>query len=95
MVNVRVRTLFNLKEVIGVREITLAVDEGSTVKDLMRLLLEKYGSRLKERIVDSSGTIYPHLTILINGREISFLGGMETRLTEGDVISILPPAGGG
>lgn len=95
MVNVRVRTILGLREIIGAREIRLALDEGATTKDLLRLLFEKYGSRLRRRIVDSGGTIHPYITILINGREISFLGGMETRLTEGDVISILPPVGGG
>ncbi|MGC9104615.1 MAG: MoaD/ThiS family protein [Candidatus Methanodesulfokora sp.] len=36
-----------------------------------------------------------NFTILLNGRNIRTLSGLETSVLDGDVIDIFPPAGGG
>jgi len=35
------------------------------------------------------------VNVLKNGRNIHFLNGLETPLSEGDVIALFPPAAGG
>jgi molybdopterin synthase sulfur carrier subunit len=88
--------MFDIKEIIGSREISLVLDEGSTIKHLIDHLFERYGTELKEKIIDSkNGNMRIQFTILLDGRNINYLNGMETKLTDGSVISLLPPAGGG
>ena len=36
-----------------------------------------------------------YIHVLLNGRNIVFLNGPETRLSDGDTVAILPPIGGG
>ncbi len=41
------------------------------------------------------GVAKGYLHVLLNGRNIVFLDGPETRLSDGDTVAILPPIGGG
>lgn len=96
MITVRVRSMFDIKEVIGARDVSLVLDEGTTVRDLLYRLFERYGVKLREKIMDSkTGNIHSHFTILVDGRNINYLNGMKTKLLNGSVISLLPSAGGG
>jgi molybdopterin synthase sulfur carrier subunit len=37
----------------------------------------------------------PGIKIIINGRDIDYLNGLDTQLKDGDVIVIIPPIAGG
>ena len=88
--------MFDVKDVLGSREISLVLDEGATIRHLLNRLFETYGSELKEKILDSkTENMRIQFSILLDGRNINYLDGMETKLTNGGVISLLPPAGGG
>ncbi len=41
------------------------------------------------------GMLKEHIHVFVNGREISFLRGLETPVTEGDTVDVFPPVGGG
>lgn len=70
---------------------------GSTVKTLMNQLVA--GDRfeqLRELLLDSSTLDpRPNALILVSGREISSLNGLQTVLREDDEIALLPIAHGG
>ncbi|MEM2087572.1 MAG: MoaD/ThiS family protein [Thermoproteota archaeon] len=68
-----------LREKIGEKEM-LEVEEGSTIEKIVKRLMEKHVS-LKEE----------HFIVVLNGRVVDW----NTSLMNGDVISLLPPAGGG
>jgi molybdopterin synthase sulfur carrier subunit len=42
-----------------------------------------------------STTLLPYLRLMVNGRDIAFLDGMNTLLKEGDEVLIMPPVSGG
>jgi molybdopterin synthase sulfur carrier subunit len=41
------------------------------------------------------GMLKEHIHVFVNGREISFLRGLETPVGEGDTLDVFPPVGGG
>ncbi|MBW2030455.1 MAG: MoaD family protein [Deltaproteobacteria bacterium] len=96
VIKVTVRTILDLKRLIGSERVTLPLERGSTLGDLVRALIEEFGQGLASRIVDeSTGKPYPYLRFVVNGRDIAFLQAFDTVLNEGDEILIIPPVGGG
>jgi len=66
----------------------------SDIKSLVESLEKKYPG-IKDRICDESGRIRRFVNVYLNDEDIRFLKQEETRLKEGDQISIVPAIAGG
>ena len=96
MIQVSVRSILTIKEVLGKGDIQLRAPEGSTVSDLLASMAERWGEEFSSLVFDPSGHLFPHIRVMVNGRDLAFLEKKaETVLREGDEILILSPAGGG
>lgn len=74
---------------------TEEIQENSTISDLLTTLMEKYPGLSDEIFHDGTRELKDFVNILVNGRNISFLNGLDTRLRDGDLVVLFPPAGGG
>ena len=84
------------RELVGLREETLELPGGGTVRNLLDLLVEKHGQGLRNYLYDSKGVeLRRSLQILVGDKPTSVLNGLETVLTDGCVLAIIPPVGGG
>ena len=95
---VSVRFFTTLREITGKREETLEFSRGKavTVESILRRLTELHGKSLTEYVYDSkTGEVRGFLQFLVNGRNTASFNGMETKLSDGDVLAIIPPVGGG
>ena len=93
---INVRYFASLREIVGKREETLKVDNDITVEKLLLCLSNKYGNSFREYVYKSeSGGLRDNLQFLIDGRSITTLDGIKTRLHEGCQFVIIPPVGGG
>lgn len=68
----------------------LELHEGSTVNDLLRVLLERDGGALRPRLV-SKRDGKPFVAFIVNGE----LVGLEQTLAPNDEVLIFPPIAGG
>jgi molybdopterin synthase sulfur carrier subunit len=57
--------------------------------------LEKNYKGIKERICDEDGKIRRFINIYVNNEDIRFLDGANTKLKDGDEVSIIPAIAGG
>jgi molybdopterin synthase sulfur carrier subunit len=95
---VSVRFFTSLRELIGKKEETLAFPEGEaiTVDMILGSLVRRYGKPFTEYVYDQkTGEVKGFLQLLVNGKSVSTLSGLQTELETGDVLAILPPVGGG
>ena len=95
---VKVRFFTNLREITGKREETLTFpDSGKvTVNLILKSLSNEYGKPFTEYVYNSeTGQPKGFLQFLVNGTSTSTLRGLETELSDGNVLAVLPPVGGG
>ena len=81
------------REVVGVREEVLDIEQVSTVLDVLRILVKKHGAKLNEYLFEpNSGNARQYVRFLLNGRSASASDGVSS----GDsVLAIFPPTAGG
>jgi MoaD family protein len=68
--------------------------KGETLGDLFGDLDTRYGG-LRGRLVGVDGALNRFVNVYLNDEDVRFLGGIETPLSDGDVVTILPAVAGG
>jgi MoaD family protein len=72
---------------------TTAEVEGKTVGEVLDSLYERYGE-LRSRIAEDGG-LRRFVNVYVGGEDIRFLDGLETPVSDGDEVTILPAVAGG
>jgi molybdopterin synthase sulfur carrier subunit len=57
--------------------------------------LEQHHSVLYRNVCDETGAVRRHLNVFVNADNVRDLDGVDTTLTAGDVVTILPAVSGG
>ena len=92
---VEVKFFTSLREITGKKVDKVQVQNIITVEELLTQLSKKYGKEFREYLYNEKGKVHRYLSILVNGKSINILQGLDTELKEGDTVAILPPVGGG
>ncbi len=92
---VKIRYFALLRELTGKREELVELEEDTSVGKLLETLSAKYGGRFRDYLYGVGEFEGLSLNFLLNGRNVSLDKGFETKLQDGDVLSILPPVAGG
>jgi len=97
-VHVSVRFFTTLREVTGKKEelLEFSKKEDVTVESALKRLAQVHGKSFVGYVYDhKTGEVKSFLQFLVNGRSISSFEGQKTKLSDGDVLAIVPPVGGG
>jgi MoaD family protein len=93
-----VRFFTILREITGKKEETLQFPKGEevTVNHVLKQLSEKYGKAFDDYVYDhGTREVKGFLQFLVNGRSVSSSKGIETKLSNGDILAVVPPVSGG
>ena len=96
--NIRVKFFGVFRSAARTSELAIQIqDEKPTVKSVISSLVSQESlASLREVLLDSeTADPRPNALIIVSGREISTLDGLETTLMEDDELSLLPIAHGG
>ena len=72
---------------------TVSVD-GATVGDVFATLVAKYPG-LRDNLLDGEGGMHKFVNVYKDDDDIRYLDGLDTKLADGDVLTILPAVAGG
>ena len=79
MAAVTVKLFANLRELAGVREITI---DASTVEEALNKLIERFGEEFKKELFVEDYKIRDEYLLLLNGKNFEFLDGLKTELND-------------
>lgn len=85
-----------LKNIVGTGQIEVNLSEIDNIDKLLKFLVSKYGSELERELL-KDGKIKENITILLNGRNIRFIKGINTEISIQDwnKVVIFPTLVGG
>lgn len=64
----------------------------------LRALVEELGSRypgFKEQVLTDQGELHRYVNVYVNDEDARYLKKLDTELSDGDVVSLLPSVAGG
>jgi len=68
--------------------------KGETLKALIDNLDAEHAG-LKGRLITDEGALHRFVNIYVNDEDVRFTGSLDTKLTDGDSVTILPAVAGG
>ncbi len=88
---VEVKFFANFREMAGEKEVCI---KASNVRELLEKIT-KNNKNLRDELFSESGSLVHFVNILVDGRRVETLDGLDTELNEGDEVAIFPPVSGG
>jgi molybdopterin synthase sulfur carrier subunit len=67
---------------------------GATLREVFDGLVAQYPG-LQGQLTDESGSLHKFVNVYANDDDVRYLDGLDTKVADGDVISILPAVAGG
>ncbi len=93
-VKVKFFTLFRLE--YGLSELNLELpEEDITIRDLLKIIDIKTGKNISKKLFTDDKKVKTSAIVLVNGKNIFHIRGLDTNIRDRDVISLFPPGGGG
>jgi MoaD family protein len=68
--------------------------DGETVQEVLDGLFDRFGE-LRARISDEDGSLRRFVNVYLSGEDIRFLDGLQTPVSDGAELTILPAVAGG
>lgn len=68
--------------------------DGTTIGEVVAALVHRHPG-ISGQIVDSGGELHKFVNVYLNDDDVRYLGRLETEVSDGDVISVLPAVAGG
>lgn len=82
----------SLRALTGTRETEI---EAADVQEVIDILGNRFGTKFSQMVLEPDGSLKSYFHVLVNGRHIRLQQGVQTMLSDGDVVAIFPPIGGG
>ncbi|MFW9925878.1 MAG: MoaD/ThiS family protein [Candidatus Thorarchaeota archaeon] len=83
-----------IRRIIGIKVIEVEVAEGSTVRQVIDIVVKQKGAELEKLIIDKN-RINGNLIVILNKKDVETLGGVDIVVSDGDEIALLPHVQGG
>ena len=68
--------------------------EGATLRELLDNLESSYPGITKNVLAEDGG-LHRFINVYVNDEDVRYLGSLETELSDGDTVSLLPAVAGG
>jgi len=89
-----IRLHATLRQIARQNTVTVEIRRGQTAGDALRALVAAHPA-LGPSIFHADGTLVGHVAVVLDGRDIRHLSGVDTPVGEAEKLDVFPPVGGG
>jgi molybdopterin converting factor small subunit len=96
-VETRLKLFSPLAETAGVPELTLTLQDGATLKSVVKVLVDRFGDEMRQHLFDTEGQLIPSWAVFLNQRVILLNqpGALDTPVFAQDEITFILNIAGG
>jgi MoaD family protein len=96
-VKITIEYLGYIRQTLGITQPeSIELKPEASTRDLLVHLADKYGEPFKKAVYDpKEAALKPYHIIAVNGLMINLLGGLDTKLKDGDHVAVMPVVTGG
>ena len=95
-INVQVNFLGIYQRIAGKKRVQLELENNSTIINAVNELAKKVSEEFKQALIDNQhDEPRPKALILVDGKDISVLQGLETKINQAEEITLIPMVHGG
>lgn len=89
-----IKLFATLRDLTGAKQIEVPFHDGQTVRELIQTVRD-VSPALADKMLDERGELTGLVHVLLDGRNIEWLDGLDTTIQESNTLVFLPPAAGG
>ena len=89
-----IKVYATLRDVVGGATVHFDDISEMTVGQMLGTLCAKFPALIPKLHINGHD-LHPAIQILVNGRDMRYINGLDTLLTAKDIVRIFPPVGGG
>ncbi|MGJ3239082.1 MAG: ubiquitin-like small modifier protein 1 [Anaerolineae bacterium] len=89
-----VRLFATLRDITGQKEIVVPFQDGQTVRQFLDTINQMM-PELGQEIIDENGELTGLVHVMVHGRNIHWLDGLDTSIKATDQLVLMPPSAGG
>lgn len=89
-----IKLFATLRDLVQAKKIEVELSDGQTVAELLETIRGSYPELIDE-ILTPDGELTGLVHILVHGRNIYWLDGLQTRVKSSDILVFMPPSAGG
>jgi molybdopterin synthase sulfur carrier subunit len=67
---------------------------GGTIRELVEDISARF-PEFRQKVLSDDGALHRFINVYANDEDVRYLDGLDTRVSDGDVVSILPAVAGG
>jgi sulfur-carrier protein len=94
LVEYEIKLFAGLRTAAGAKSVIITGPDRLFVAEMLKIFTESH-PKLKAMVWSEDGKFSGSILILINGKDIRRLSGLDTQVNPGDKIEIFPPVSGG
>jgi molybdopterin converting factor small subunit len=95
-VKVKVKLVGIFRGLSGRNQLLMDLESPLSMRDLVHRLAELFSPEFKRTLIDPEfGDPQPNALILLNGKDVSVLNGLKTKVDDGDEVVLIPVSHGG
>ncbi len=88
------KLMATLRDLVGGKELEVPFEHGGTVRALIEAI-GQVNPALKTKMLDDDGELNGVVHVLVGGRNVMWLDGLDTVIGDDDQVVLIPPAAGG
>ena len=92
-ISIQVEFHSQMQKVFGEKSARISLDTPARVRDALEEVCST--PQRREKVFEAPGELCQGVTIMRNGRNVAFLDGLNTELSDGDEVAVFPLVCGG